>query len=306
VAETAFRIVYKGRALEDGRMPVSDLAPALIALGEIFAEASQIVYPNAQPVALSVKATEKGSFDVHLIVEAHGIWNQLVHLLSGENITALVNLKTLLIGGPLSLFGAIGLIGRRKITKEEPVESGNIKITLDDESSVELPLEVLTMYKRFRIRKRAREVVAPLEKEGVDQILFTEPRRDASPALTIAKAQLPAYEPIAEEEEGVELGDDLRTTVVQVASVSFEGHKWRLSEGEQTFHASIEDEDFLRRVDAARERFGAGDLLRVQIRVVQTLRPNKKLNTDYHVVRVIEHIPSPTQLTLEEERSRDA
>jgi hypothetical protein len=72
MAETAFRVAYDGPALATGRMPVRDLAPALLALGDLFAEASQVIYPEGKPVALSIKATEEGSFDVHLILESRG------------------------------------------------------------------------------------------------------------------------------------------------------------------------------------------------------------------------------------------
>lgn len=60
MAETTFGVNYDGPALDDGRMPVRDLAPALLALGELFREASAELYPDLPPPALDVKATEKG------------------------------------------------------------------------------------------------------------------------------------------------------------------------------------------------------------------------------------------------------
>src|SRR5688500_11839084 len=52
MAETTFGVVYDGPALETGRMPVRDLAPALLALGQLFSEASRFVYPEQEPVSL--------------------------------------------------------------------------------------------------------------------------------------------------------------------------------------------------------------------------------------------------------------
>lgn len=66
-AETGFSVVVDGPTLADGQMSVRDLAPALLALGELFAEASVIAYPAREPVALNIKATDKGSFDANLI-----------------------------------------------------------------------------------------------------------------------------------------------------------------------------------------------------------------------------------------------
>jgi hypothetical protein len=106
VAETTFGITYDGPALAAGTMPVRDLAPALLALGDLFTEASQVLYPDAGPVALNIKATDEGSFDVHLILEAKDLWDQLVDMFTSDEVTALVNLQNLVIGG----VGSMGLI----------------------------------------------------------------------------------------------------------------------------------------------------------------------------------------------------
>jgi hypothetical protein len=52
VAETAFRIVYEGPALKSGRMAAPDLAPALLALGELFTEVEERVAPEVWCTAI--------------------------------------------------------------------------------------------------------------------------------------------------------------------------------------------------------------------------------------------------------------
>lgn len=61
MAETTFSVTYDGAALQDGRMPVRELAPALLALGEVFRVAAAEVYPDLPTPTLEVKATKKGS-----------------------------------------------------------------------------------------------------------------------------------------------------------------------------------------------------------------------------------------------------
>jgi len=70
MAESEFGIEYAGPELDAGTMPVRDLAPALLAMGELVAAASLVVYPERPPVALNIKATEPGSFVVRLILES--------------------------------------------------------------------------------------------------------------------------------------------------------------------------------------------------------------------------------------------
>jgi hypothetical protein len=301
LAETAFRVVYDGPALVSGRMSVRDLAPALIALGDLFAEASEVIYPEGKPVALNIQATEEGSFDVHLILESLGPWEDFKDLFGGDAVTALVNLKTLLIGGPsIGLFELIRIMAGRTVEREEPLGPGEIRITYSDGTVVEVPSQLAQLAGRFTVRKKARDVIAPLSKDGVERVKFTD-EPTAPPTVVIEQEDLPAYQEAATatDEEEVLL-DEEREMVVQIASVSFEGRPWRLSEGELTFPASIEDSEFLERVHAAREEFAEGDLLRCRVRVIQTRRPDGKLKPQYRVIQVIDHIPAATQMRLDE------
>jgi hypothetical protein len=295
MAETAFRVAYEGPALATGRMPVRDLAPALLALGDLFTEASQVVYEDAGPVALSIKATERGSFDVQLILEGKELWDQFTDIFGGQDITALVNLQTLIIGGKaIGLFELIRILGGQR-PSEEPTTAGMVRLTVGD-VTLEVPPDLWKMYRRVSIRRKARDVVAPLRREGVERVEFEDPAAPDSPVV-IEEEDVPAYEEAIAEEEDV-LSDEEREMWVQIAAVSFEGRKWRLSEGNLTFWATIEDDRFLTDVDEAREHFAAGDMLRCRIRIVQTRRPGGGLQTEYHVLEVLEHQSAHTQPEL--------
>jgi hypothetical protein len=296
VAETTFEIVYDGPALATGTMPVRDLAPALIALGDLFVEASAVLHPDWEPVALNIKATEEGSFLVRLTLESEGLWDQLVNVFGSPGASALTNLRDFVLtaGG---LFWLIKRLKGRKIAFREntPTDPGTITLTLDDQTKLEVPAEVLTLYRSIEIRKQARQVVAPLAREGVEVVKFTA--RPNEEEVAVEKGDLPAYElPEGPDEP---LLDEEREMFVEIASVAFiEGNKWRLSDGGNTFWASVEDASFLERVERGAEVFRKGDKLRCLIRLVQSQPATGGLQTDYHVVKVIEHRPSPTQLSL--------
>jgi hypothetical protein len=84
--------------------------------------------------------------------------------------------------------------------------------------------------------------------------------------------------------------------VVSILSLTFaEGNKWRLSDGERSFSAAIEDQAFIDRVDGGIEAFRKRDMLRWRMRTKQSQRDGR-LHTEYTVSEVIQHIPRQMQL----------
>lgn len=271
-------------------MPVRDLAPALLALGDLFAEASVVLHPDRDPVSLDIRATAEGSFDVHLVLEAAGVWDQVVDLLTSEDANAVLALITIVT----ALFGAIGYIGRRLITGREQVAPGQVKLTLDDGDTLEVPSEVLDLHGKVTVRQKARKVVEPLNRPGVERLDFW---REGEVTVSVGSDDLPAFELYEGEIE--DLGTRDRETVVAIASATFiEGNKWRLTEGDATFWATIEDAAFLARVDRG-EAFRKGDFLEVRLRVEQS-RQDNALHSEYYVTKVLRHIERAPQEPLGE------
>lgn len=296
MAETSFAVKYDGPALADGRMPVRDLAPALLSLGDLFAEASRTLYPDRPPVALDIKATREGSFDIQLLITVGGLWDQVVELFDSDAANALANLKELVIGSGIGLFALIKRLRGRRIQAREPVAPGKVRLSLDDGETIEVPSDVLALHGNLQVRKTARDVVAPAARTGIDQVEF---RSEREVTVSISTDEVLAFDPPGPDEQV--LLDEERTMLVAIASVVFtEGNKWRFSDGEITFFAAIEDEQFLDRVDKGIEVFRKGDILRCRARITQSKR-NGALHSDYRILEVIEHIPSGEQLLLEGE-----
>jgi hypothetical protein len=121
MAETSFEVRYDGEALRDGRMPVRELAPALLALSQLFGDASRLLYPDNEPVALEIEATREGSFVVDLVLHAVGSgWDQISQMDVGEDTTALVLFKEFVIGDSIdfSLFGLIQWLKGKVVVEE--------------------------------------------------------------------------------------------------------------------------------------------------------------------------------------------
>lgn len=285
MAETTFGITYDGPALRDGVMPVRELAPSLLSLAEAFTAASLVKYPTREPVALHIKATEEGSFLVDLIAASTKVFDDAVDIFGSNPMQALEGLVFSIVGAHKSLFWLIKLAHGQNVEKEEatPAEPGHVTLTFPDGTEIKgVPTDVAALYKNIPIRRHARQVVAPLREEGVDEIRFNI---DGTQQASIEKADLPAYE-IPPEAENVEL-DVIQPMVLDIVSPVFEEGKWGFFDGDRRFSAVIEDEAFIARVDAG-EPFAKGDTLHCDVRVIQSRR-DKRLVIERRIVRVREH-----------------
>ena len=194
----------------------------------------------------------------------------------------LLKLQGLIVDGAAGLLWFIKKMKGREIAEQAAAPtSGHIKLTLDDGTTIEVSAEVLELYRDIQIRTRAREVIAPLEREGIQEVRFSTPA--ATPGVVIDKNDLSSFE-LPESDTDV-LVDEERQMAVEIVSLSFaEGNKWRFSLGQQKITAAIDDSAFVERVDNGTETFRKGDVLRCRMRIIQRQKPSG-LQTEYPVYR---------------------
>lgn len=273
-------------------MDVRDLAPALLSLGDLFREASVIVAPDAPPVALEIRATDRGSFEVQLILSQV----EWLRLFSSSEVGGLANLMGLVLGSgtiALGLFKLIQLLRKRKVKEQRRIEPGIVRLILDDGTTLEVPEDLLKLYGSVSIRRRTRQVLAPLDREGILQVRM----QSSDMTLELGKDDAAAFE--LPELPSTPLGEQVMERHLTIASVVFvEGNKWRLTDGEATFYARIEDESFLARVESGEEAFRSGDIMRCELRITQTRSSDGKLQAEYAVAQVRDHLALPRTLPL--------
>jgi hypothetical protein len=280
-------------------MPVRDLAPALLALGEVFTEASLFLHPKQDPVALEIQATAEGSFIVDLILHGSGsAWDQMSALATSDAGTMIVLLKELIVGNSVdtSLFGLFKWLKGRRVVEREPAQPGKIRFKTGDGDSIEIPSDVAVMHDNIRIRRRVQRFVEPLGRQGVDGLEF---RANEEITLSLEEKDLPSFE-LPPSPEAALLDEEIELYLEVVSPTFKDDNKWRLSDGEKIFWAQILDEDFWRKVNSG-ESFSKGDKLHCRIQLIQSEQEDGKLHTERRVVRVLKHLPAPTQLPLEDE-----
>lgn len=283
-----FLLKYDGEALASHQMNVKDLAPALLALGEMIEEANRTLNDDKVQVAVNIKATGEGSVLVELVAQ-QSVIQQAVGLFSSDGVNAVVNVATILqllgvggVGG--GVFGLIKWLKNRPIKNITTLDTGDFKIVLEDGEARIASKKEVQLFSALKIRKSFEAVICtPLTREGVNEVSFGAENQEVK--VNKDEAEYFVAPPITEEA----IGETENEESLQIVNISFqEGGKWRFSDGNAYFFADILDDEFIKKVHANRETFAKDDVLKVLLRKKQTLSVTG-LRTDYTVVKVLEH-----------------
>lgn len=66
MSESHFTLIFDGEAVQNGEIDVRDLAPPLLAIGDMIQQANSLENGEKASVLVKVKATQEGSFEVDL------------------------------------------------------------------------------------------------------------------------------------------------------------------------------------------------------------------------------------------------
>lgn len=87
------------------------------------------------------------------------------------------------------------------------------------------------------------------------------------------------------------------TANVRIVRIEFnEENKWRFTDGDHTFYASILDDAFLRKIATDEVSFSRGDVLRVRVRRRQSI--GDQIKSTYFIDEVLEHRTAYRQIRL--------
>ena len=299
MSKATFSVTYEGPTTEDGEVPIDQLAPSLLAIGDLFAVATSAIHGEGTRSVASVYAHRKAtSAEVSISVEFVSIVGKLKELLAGDDGTAAANLITILlfVGGSTGALGLVPFIRwcrNRRFTVGAANDNDAVTVETEDGSKVVVQQHVTNLLLgsgRVNITQKVYNIVRPLEQQGTEQITFSakghQPQRVTEPDLP---SFAPWEEEVVEQVEGVR--KDMMLTVVQLTFK--EGNRWRLSDGNVEFWAAINDEEFLKDVRCRRELFGHGDILKCDVEVRQHIDQQQQLRTSYSVEKVRQHLPGP-------------
>jgi hypothetical protein len=297
MASQRFEISYDGEALRDGRMPVTELAGALLAAGKLIEEANRVVNGESYRVSVTVRTVRPGSCTIELLCHAANAWSAIKDLVMGEDAQALAALLEWLGvagGGGVGLFKVIKWLRNRHPRNAVTLENGNIRLILEDGEEIEIHPKVLELLRSIPVRRAVSDMTKPLEKEGIDTLsIGTAAERSQS---VITKADLPAFAPPLLNDEPIT--SNTFTKAYSILSLAFkDDNKWRLSDGNTPVSVLIADKEFLDKVNKDEISFAKNDVLICEVKMEQW-QSTSGIKTDYTVLRVIQHKSAARQLPI--------
>ncbi|HCC83382.1 TPA: hypothetical protein DEP96_00870 [Candidatus Uhrbacteria bacterium] len=284
----SFSVAYGGPAVVNHEMDVKDLAPALLAIGELMEEVNSAVNPQYVKLAINIRATKEGSVVIDLTA-AQSLVESAKNLFASTDVTAILNAKEILAlvfgttGVSSGLVAFIKWLRGRKISNVTKLEAGKYQITLvDGEASIINELEV-KIFSIISIRKKVEQFIRrPLSSTGITEITVTTPDNEQ----TISQNEAEYFSaPLIEEQQ---LQESTSIMSLQLVTISLQGdYKWRFNDGIAAFTADMLDQDFRKKVEQNEIAFAKDDLFVAEVKTRQYIL-NGELKSERSIIKVKE------------------
>ncbi|WP_300033951.1 hypothetical protein [uncultured Roseobacter sp.] len=305
-AVSTFRIGFDGPSVDNGEIEVADLAPALLALGDLFEAANRALNKDRSDVKLKIRASEKGSFVALLSLDVSFVADMLDLVAAHpDRMTAANQLLDLVIKGGTIAGGTYGFFQTLKWLKGGRPESasknddGTTTLTKGG-TTIIVDQRTIVLLEDYPMREATEKFVrTSFKPAGIQTVLIgggdaSEEESD----LVLTKGDVGSVlVPELSDEEITETSVE-REALLKIVSAQFEeGYLWRFTDGTNTFTASMEDETFVKRLDKSEVVLSKNDTLRCAIQETQQLA-GSRLKTETRIIEVKEHISGARQLKL--------
>ncbi len=291
-------VAYDGLALEDHSMNIQELAFALVGLGDVLTEANLLLNKGSCKTTVKVSSGFKtGSFEIHLVMQQ--LSNNLALFGTNPQLLGIATILAFLGFGKQGLDGLVQFIkkikdGKIKNIKELDDEKINITFTQNNTiQNIVIDKRVYVLYENSNLRNSFKKILKPLETDGIETF---EIRNDKKEILEKIEKSEVEYFNITPSEDII--NENISDMYLNLVNVSFkDGNKWKLSNGDNEFYATIEDEEFLYKINNNLISFSKSDSFKATVKTIQSLTENG-IKTNYYIRKIIEY-KSTMQMKLD-------
>lgn len=265
---------YQGPSVDDGTMNVYDAAANMVAFSNFVVGAAHKLYGDEVQVTADITAFKHASFGTDLMFQ--------VMQATAATLPMLPNLISVATTVKESIELYRFLKGE-KPAKIQHINDHSINVTNNSGNIivVNTPALHLTLDKSAG-EAAAQFIGAALSKPGVNQIEISTNGKQLVQATTDEALY---YHPISDEET---LTESTSRMGLMIESLSFkDGNKWKMWNGSEALSYTMEDEDFIARVNNG-EAFRKSDILTCDVRVTQT-KSGGVLKLRRAIVKVHDH-----------------
>lgn len=311
MSEKAFKFIFDGPAFAEHQIDVADLAPALLALGNVVKRANDAINGSRAEARLMVKATAEGSFDAILSIDVSflsAVADMIDHatghrdrIATAKDLTDLIINAGKVLGGvatgTVGLFYALKKLRGRRPDQINANKDGTTTIIVGDDAMV-VDNRTVILLSDSATRQATEDFGKKLEKiEGLSGVRFADD--DPEPEVCLEKNDLQSLkmpEPI--DEEPLESISERKTWLKIVTAPFRDGYVWRFSDGgEKSFTATVTDEEFFAKVANGDIALSANDTLLCLVIEKQSLT-GKSLSKEIEIAQVLEYVPGHKQMRL--------
>ena len=262
-------------------MDVYEASANMIAFSDFVVLLSKNAFGETVETRASIAGFGRGSFVTDIIFKVAGASSAVFAALPS------VDPKTLW----LVLKESLALWKHLKGSPPKKVEEVGPKISITNNSGQVIQVTHATVNLVFSEKGTAsahRFIGEALNHDGVDAVEISAGPQQVE---RVEQSESRYFVSVAPSEM---LTDAVVKMVLHLESPVFkEGNKWRFFDGQQSFHATIDDKEFLAMVDAG-EPFRKGDVIVANVRISQT-QEGTKLTAERAITKVLEHKERPHQ-----------
>lgn len=273
------QIKYLGKI---DQMDINILMTSLLNVANILEEINQNILPDRK-LKINISAVEKGSFIINLNL-THKLISDVIDFINNKDIQSVTTVLSILTG-------VLYLKEKLKGKKPQSIEKKDDKIIIN--GNITVNKDIYNIYsKNKKINEYIQKTFESITEEPSIDGFTIEPVDIDVEKFTVSRdefSDMISENDIFLEEEKIVIKENVKLEIIKL--VFDKTRKWEFVYDGFKISANIEDIEFLDKVSKSIERFGKGDILISDIKIIQIFDENNNvfINKNFTLLKVKEH-----------------